>query len=165
MLYYAWDMAHDWCNCFFSFCAIFCPLTPLTAQKMKISKKWKKYLEISSFYTSVPKVIIICYTFPEIWRVTDVTVFVFLFFFSFLAVFCHFTHLKAKKIKNFSKIKKTKTPGRYHHLTQVYQKSWSYTSLFLKYDTWQMSFLFYTTLPKIIKICYNVTEICRVWQM
>ena len=85
MLYYAWDMAHDRCN-YFSFCAIFCPLTPLTAQKMKISKKWKKYLEISSFYTSVPKVIIICYTVPEIWRVTDVTVFVFFHFRQFFAL-------------------------------------------------------------------------------
>ena len=41
---------------------------------MKISKKWKKLLEISSFYISVPKIIIICYTVPEIWHMTDVTV-------------------------------------------------------------------------------------------
>ena len=41
MLYCSWDMAHDGCNYYFSFWAIFCPFTPLTAQKMKISKKWK----------------------------------------------------------------------------------------------------------------------------
>ena len=35
-----WDMAHDRCNCYFSFWAIFCPFTP--AWKMKISKEWKK---------------------------------------------------------------------------------------------------------------------------
>ena len=35
------DMAHDRCN-YFSFWAIFCPFTPLTAGKMKISKKMKK---------------------------------------------------------------------------------------------------------------------------
>ena len=35
-------MAHDRCNCCFSFWAIFCPFTPLTAQKIKILKKWKK---------------------------------------------------------------------------------------------------------------------------
>ena len=36
MLYCSWDMAHDGCNCYFSFWAIFCPFTPLTAQKTKI---------------------------------------------------------------------------------------------------------------------------------
>ena len=40
MLYCSWDMACDRCNCCFSFWAIFCPFTPLTAQKMKISKKY-----------------------------------------------------------------------------------------------------------------------------
>ena len=48
--------------------------TPLTAQKMKISKKWKEHLKISSFYTIVPKLMIICYTVPEKWYVTDVIV-------------------------------------------------------------------------------------------
>ena len=50
------------------------PFTPITVQKLKISKKWKKSRDISSFYTSVPKIMIICYTFPEIWQVTDVIV-------------------------------------------------------------------------------------------
>ena len=49
-------------------------LFPLTAQKMKISKKWKKHPEMSSFYTSVPKIMIICNTVPEIWHITDVIV-------------------------------------------------------------------------------------------
>ena len=35
---------------------------PLTAQKTKISQKWKIHLEISSFYTSAPKIMIIYYT-------------------------------------------------------------------------------------------------------
>ena len=74
MLYCSWDMVCDRCNCYFSFWAIFCPFTPLTAQKIKILKKWKKHLEISSFYTSVPKIMIICYTVPEIWHMTDVIV-------------------------------------------------------------------------------------------
>ena len=38
------------------------PFTPITVQKLKISKKWKKCRDISSFYTSVPKIMIICYT-------------------------------------------------------------------------------------------------------
>ena len=42
MLYCSWDMARDGCNCYFSFWAIVCPYTPITAQKMKISQKWLK---------------------------------------------------------------------------------------------------------------------------
>ena len=41
MLYCSRDMARDRCN-YFSFWAIFCPFTPLTAQKIKIFKIWKK---------------------------------------------------------------------------------------------------------------------------
>ena len=63
----------------------FCPFNPLTAQKMKISKKWQKRLEISSFYTCVPKIMTICYTVSEIWCMTDVIViFHFGLFFTFL---------------------------------------------------------------------------------
>ena len=71
---------------FFSFWTIFCPFTPLTPQKIKILKKWKKRLKISSFYSCVPKIIIICVNVREIWRVTNV-IFIFHFglFFAFLA--------------------------------------------------------------------------------
>ena len=79
----SWHIMHDGCSCYFSFWAIFCspppppptPPPPETAWKMKVwKKKWKqkrkkKLLEIS-FYTSVPKIMIICCTVPEIWCVT-----------------------------------------------------------------------------------------------
>ena len=52
MLYCSWDMACDGCNCDFSFWAIFCSFIPLAAPEMKISKKWKRRLEISSFKVS-----------------------------------------------------------------------------------------------------------------
>ena len=71
MRYGAWQM---YSNCYFSFWVIFCPFTPQRPKKSKIFKKWKKCLEISLFYTSVSKIMIICYTVPEIWRVTDVIV-------------------------------------------------------------------------------------------
>ena len=130
MIYCSWDMAHDGCNCYFSFWAIFCPFTPLTTRKMKILKTYKKTpwdiiilykctqnhghmlyyswdmardrckcsffyfglflpfyapnssknqnfkkmkecLEISSFYTCVPKIMIRWRTVPEIWCATD----------------------------------------------------------------------------------------------
>ena len=74
-LYCSLDMAHNGCNCYFSFWANFCPFTSLTAQKIKIKKKWKNPLEISSFYNSVPKIMIIYYTIPEICCVTDVIIF------------------------------------------------------------------------------------------
>ena len=74
MLYCSWDMMCDRCNCYFSFWAIFCPSTPLTAQKTKISKKFKKRPEISSFNTNVPKITIICFIVPEIWHVTVIIV-------------------------------------------------------------------------------------------
>ena len=41
--------------------------------KKKLKKKKKKHLEIS-FYTSVPKIMTICYTILEIWHVTNVIV-------------------------------------------------------------------------------------------
>ena len=39
ILYCSWYMARDRCNCYFSSWAIFCPFTPLTAQKIKFFKK------------------------------------------------------------------------------------------------------------------------------
>ena len=56
---------------------IFCHLGPFFAllqpKKSKFGKL-KKILEISSFHTSVPKTMIICYTVPEIWCMTGVIV-------------------------------------------------------------------------------------------
>ena len=52
-------------------------------EKMKKTPE-KKHLEISSFYISVPKIMIICYTVPEIWHVTDVIIFHFQPFFTLL---------------------------------------------------------------------------------
>ena len=40
MLYCLWDIVCD--RYYFSFWAIFCPFTPLTTEKIKILKKWKK---------------------------------------------------------------------------------------------------------------------------
>ena len=55
-LYCSWDMVRDRCNCYFSFWAIFC----------------YKCLEISSFYTCVPKIMIWWCAVPEIWCMTDI---------------------------------------------------------------------------------------------
>ena len=65
MMYCSWDMKHDGQN-FLSFWTVSCPfITPLlTTQKNKILKNWKKHLDTSSFYTSVPQIMIIYYILP-----------------------------------------------------------------------------------------------------
>ena len=131
---------------------------------MKVSKRWKKHLEISPFYTSVPKIMIICYTVPEIWHVTYV---IFIFHFG---LFFALLPSNSSKNKNFKTRKKN--TWRYHQFTHGYQKlwldavrflrygayyilwryyilhnctknSWSYGILFLRYGTWHMSLLFF----------------------
>ena len=90
---------------FLSSWAIFCSFTPLTTRKIKVSKKKKKknkkYLEISSFYTSVPKLMIIGYTVLEIWCVTNVIV-----VFHFGHFFALFHPSNSQKNQNSKKKKK-----------------------------------------------------------
>ena len=103
-------MARDGCN-YFSFWAIFCPFIPLIAQKIKIKKNRKEYLEISSFYVRVPKIIIRWCTVPEIWCVTEVIIFDFGSFFVLLLPWqpkkSKFSWYETNKQTN----KKKKTPG------------------------------------------------------
>ena len=89
------------CN-YFSFWAIFCPFTPHTCPKNENFKITKKHQEISSFCTSVLKILIIWYTVPEIWHVTDVIV---IFYFGLF--FALLPPLTAQK-SNFQKIEKKK---------------------------------------------------------
>ena len=59
----------------FHFGLFFAVSPPSFPKKWTFKKNEKKNsLEISSFCTSVPKIMIICYTVPEIWCVTDVIV-------------------------------------------------------------------------------------------
>ena len=70
-------------------------------------KTWKKCLEIASFHSSVPKIIIIGYTVLEIWHVMDVIViFHFGLFFTLLPIFYPPSSQKSENFK-----KKKKTPG------------------------------------------------------
>ena len=70
MMHGSWYMKSNRQN-LFSCWTIFCPFTPLTTQK--ILKKWEEPLE-TSFYISVPTIMIICYTLPEIWCMRGVIV-------------------------------------------------------------------------------------------
>ena len=128
MIYGSWDIEHDGQN-FLSFWTIFWHYWtyPLKTQKIKLLKKWKKLLEIFSFYVNVPKIRIICYTVPEMWHVTDVITFHFGLFF---ALFC--PHNSQKKIWKF-------------------QKKWKKHLEILS---------FYTSVPKIMIICYVPEKWC-----
>ena len=77
----------------------FCPFIPLTTLKIKILKKWKMYLEMSSFYRCVIKITVIWCMLSKIWSATD-------------KIFCHFepffanlSHSQPEKSK-FSKNEK-----------------------------------------------------------
>ena len=77
MLCCFWDMAHDGCNCYFSFWAIFCFFTPVAARKIKISKKWKKNKTTQNawryyHFTHVAKFMNRWCTLPDIWCETEV---------------------------------------------------------------------------------------------
>ena len=126
----------------FSFCAIFCTSTPLKAQKTKSQKKRKKHLEISSFYTNIPKITIICYNVPEIWRLANAN------FIFYLGPFCVLfppatpvppppppllPSITVLKIEFFKKWKMKKTPGDIiilHILTKIYDQ--------MMYGSWDM---------------------------
>ena len=82
MRYSSWNTKRD--RIFFHFGSFLTLLPPptLNSPKNENFKKIKTNLTISSFYTSVPKIMIICYTMPEIWHMTDVIIFHFALFFA-----------------------------------------------------------------------------------
>ena len=88
----SWDIEHDR-QTLLLFWTIFSPFTPLTTQKIKILKKWKKLLELLILYKNVPKIMVICYTIPNSY-------------FLFWAIFCPFTDLMTQKIKILRQWKK-----------------------------------------------------------
>ena len=52
------------------------------------------------------------------------------------------TAQNSPKNENSKKMKKEKKNTWRYHFTQVYQKTWSYVVLFLRYGAWQMSLFF-----------------------
>ena len=74
IMYGSWDM--ECVTEFFFIFGLFFPIyLPNSPKKSKFRKNEKKHMEISSFYNSIPKIMIICYTIPEIWCMTDVIIF------------------------------------------------------------------------------------------
>ena len=105
--------------------ASFCPFTSLTTRKIEILKKRKKHLEMSSFYTCVPKITIKWYMPPEIRSATDII------FLSFWTIFCPFTPLLTQKTKIWKNVKK---PGDISllHLCTINEDHMMYSSWDIK---------------------------------
>ena len=75
MIYSSWDIEQNILK--LVILGHFLPFYPLTYPKNQDFKKWKNLLEISSFYTCVPKITIIWCMVPEIWSAT-------------YRIFCHY---------------------------------------------------------------------------
>ena len=69
MIYSSWDVEQNILK--LVVLGHFCPFTCLKPQKSKFWKIKKTLLEISLFYTCVPKATIIWYTVPQIWSEAD----------------------------------------------------------------------------------------------
>ena len=129
----------------------FFTLLTTNSPKNQNFKKMKKSLEISSFYILVSEIMIISYTVPEIWHMTDVIViFHFGLFFALLP-------LMAQKIKT-SRLKKM--PGDIiilHKCTKIHDHM-LYCSWHMVCETWNCHFSFWAifcpftllTAPKIL---------------
>ena len=115
-----------------SFWTIFCPFNSLTAQKIKILKKWKKKPgDIIILHMCTKNYDeMICASWDMVHDGCNS--------FSFWLIFCPFTPVTSRKIKIFKKWKKEKNTWRYHYFTYVYQKLWSDDVHFLRYGVWQM---------------------------
>ena len=129
MMYGSWGMVCDRCNCYFSFGAIFCPFTFLTAQKIKILKKMK----------NIPGDIIILHmcnkNYDQMMDGFWDMVLGGCNYFIFWAIFCAFIPLTARKIKILKKWKKRLEISSFAY---VYQNLWSDDVRFLRYGAWQM---------------------------
>ena len=65
-MYHVWLLRYGMQQTIFVILDQFLPFYPPKNLKNQNVEKMEKDLEISSFYTSVPKIMIICYTVPEI---------------------------------------------------------------------------------------------------
>ena len=124
MIYSSWDIERDGQKLVIlgHFLHFFSPKIPL--------KKILKMLEISSFYSSVPKITII----SDVRRDTEWDRRNFL---SFWGIFLPFYPPDYLENQNFEKMKKN--ASKYYPFTHVYQK-WGYDLWFLKYKARQTEF-------------------------
>ena len=147
-----------WMQLLFFILGYFCPFTYKQPKKWKFHTSEKKFLEMSSFYKSAPKIIVPFINFifhfglffafshfipkkENFKKIKKMSGGIIIFYkctknhnYMLGLFFCVFTTLAAQKM-NFSK--KWKKCQRYHFM-QVYQKTWSYDILFPGYVMGQM---------------------------
>ena len=165
----SWDMACDRCNCFFHF-GLYLSLLPSptphllpspTAPKMKISKKWKKTPGDIIILRKCIKIMIICFTVPEIWWVMDViAIFHFRLFFALLPP----NSLKNENFKQ--KKKKWKKTGDIIILNSNLSSPRA-----LSPNTWKKPENFWKSIPKNkIKVkkksnCGKLQQFTQIWHL
>ena len=146
---------------------IFCLFTPLTAQKnenIKNEKRPWRFYHVTQVYH---KIMTTRYTVPEMRRETDV-IFIFhcgLLLFALLSP----NNLKKENCKKFWKrtATATKTTWRYHHFTKLYQKSWSYAILFLRYmvhDGCNCCFSFWAIFCPFTALTAQKVKVSKKWK-
>ena len=154
------------------FCHLGSFFSSFTAWKNENFKKMKKTLEISSFYTSLPKFMIICYTVPEIWRVTDVLLF---FILGYIFPIYKWKKMKQPKTWKFQKNeKKGLEISFYANHDHILYCSWdmaretcncyfSFWAIFCHFTSLptlpDLEISFYTCVPKIMISWCTVPEI------
>ena len=114
---------------FLSFQAILCCFAPLLSPKMKICKKCQKTPGdiILLHMLTINQDHMMYGSWDMIFNKQN--------FFVISGNFLPFYPSNTLKNEN---IKNEKNPWRYHHFTQVYQKSWSSAILFQRYGAWWM---------------------------
>ena len=128
MMYGSWDIRYEG-QSFVSFGDIFCLLTPLTTRKIEILIKWKKPGNMIILHLCATNGDDMVYGSWVIERDGQN-------FLSIWTISWHFTPLRTLENQNFEFMKNNAL--RYHHFTQVYQKLWSHSILFMRYSAWRM---------------------------
>ena len=136
----------------------FCPFTPLTAQRNKILKKWKKHLEIS-FYVCV-------LTYDQMmYGSWDMVHDKCNCYFSLWVIFCSFTHSlslppAAQKIKILKKWKNM--PWDLHMCTKHYDQM-IYGSWYMTCDGWNY-FSLWVIFWTFTSVTAQKTKILKTWK-
>ena len=132
------------------------PPHPNNPKKTKFQKKIEKCLEILSFYTCVPWMIIIWCMIPDIWSATD------RIFLSFWTTFCLFIILMTQEIKI---LKNKKTPGEIIilHKCIINDNHMMYGSWYMKHDG-QNFLSFWTVFGPFTPLTTKKIKILKNWK-
>ena len=122
-------------------------------QNQNFQREKKNHLEMSTFYTCAPKIMIIWCMLPEILSTTDI-------FLSFYAIFCPFTPLTNLKTKIWKNITNS---WRYYPFTHMHHTWRWYDEWFLRYKTWQTeSFLSFWVIFRPLTLL--TTRKIKIWK-